>query len=251
MALLKTINQGTFEQSETAIHDLGDMFIDSKARTWVYSLDDGSGLTQYNTLANTAGAGVDTVANNTVIVNRHGKDYGLTNQISDASFSSAAGDKLGWLGVVDDGTGEGSMFVVEDNSDVMGYVNWNNSVETVNSGTGVTLAVGTSDIEMFHPHHCKQAVVNEQRPIIGVTPIDVTADYYFWRQVNGPCFVLMHAANPTVGLHVVVDDAGVTAGTLRIVTDEEVDDVQICGVVTSLSSASTAGKGAWIMLNVG
>jgi len=73
-------------------------------------------------------------------------------------------------------------------------------------------------------------------PLIGVNPIPVTANYYFWLQTWGPAPVLQTAAFD-INLPVVGDSA--TAGAAqKLSSDAEVQDQFVVGQVLSVASGS-------------
>ncbi len=106
-------------------------------------------------------------------------------------------------------------------------------------GTALTTA-GNSDITLYSPDLVeKAAVTNKKQVVLGVTPIDVTSGYYFWRQVSGLCLV-KHGATTAAGAALIPGDdtegQAVTAGA-----DEDVGDVSPFGIaLTDSPSNDTA-----------
>ncbi len=251
MAMLYSIKQKTGEQSENAVHSLGDQYIDHYGRTWVYSVAS-AGVTQFNSLGLTAAVGADVVTDAAAAITVKGKTYATGKQLYKSSVGWTVGTYTGYLGLLDDGTAEAAAittaFLVEGNSADTLYVDWNNN------GAAKTLAAADDDIEMFNPNSVIQFPANGQTttPCVGVAPITVTAAYYFWRQTRGICFVLVEGADPTEGQHATVDAAGTTAGnTMAAAAGDEMDDVSIVGTLTSLSSETSGNLGAWVWLNIG
>ncbi len=244
MALLENISDSIYDESDVPLHQLGDMWIDQYSRRYIYSLATAA-ITQYKVIDAAAAVGVDAVANGATELRWNGKKYGTTNQIYKTSAGWTVGAYDGYLGIVDDGTGEGNAFLIEHNTADTLFVTWNNG------DSGVTLAVADSDVEFWHPDKVLTSVANTHGPTAGVAPIAVTDAYYFWRQVRGPCFVLITAAALGAGIHIVRDDAATTAGTFRSTANaDDMDDATLYGTSTSLTSATTAARGSYVILNL-
>jgi hypothetical protein len=83
--------------------------------------------------------------------------------------------------------------------------------------------------------------------ILGVAPIAVTAEYYFWLQTSGPASVLQGGANqPAAGFVAVASDG--TAGAAEILDIATIAESLAIG--HCLSSTTTSGDHCVVMLNL-
>ena len=75
--------------------------------------------------------------------------------------------------------------------------------------TGLAVAVGASATVTLLKHPCDSVIIHPSPPtacVIGVPNIAVTASYYFWAQVYGPCSVLTDGTI-VAGKTVMISDA--------------------------------------------
>ncbi len=83
--------------------------------------------------------------------------------------------------------------------------------------------------------------------VLGVAPIDVTADYYFWVQTSGPAAVVQAAANePAAGKIAVASEN--TAGAAEILDIGDIAESFALG--HCISSTVEAADHCVIMLNL-
>ena len=122
--------------------------------------------------------------------------------------------------IVQDGTGEGEMYTIKDNA-----------TPTVNASTGFDVKVGIADtggIRTAIPSASDFSAVlnkysgtivfpnNPTAPCTGVNNIAVTAYYYYWAQVHGPCPILTAASTDTIVIGDEVAAGAVTAGAMSL-----------------------------------
>jgi hypothetical protein len=133
--------------------------------------------------------------------------------VSDTAF--AAHDLIDGYMYVPDGTGEGNMYIIKDNK-----VSTSNAtsgsdtlVDIADAGGIRTAIVAASDVTLWKNKY-KDVIVfptNPTGPATGVTMTAVTANYFFWAQVRGPCPVIMGATD-TIVIGDMVGCGGTTAG---------------------------------------
>ena len=103
-------------------------------------------------------------------------------------------------------------------------------VTAFEAGTLVTLH--------FHPY---SAVIVHPSPntaaIVGCPNIPVTADYYFWAQVSGPCPVLGEGTL-TIGEHVRASDASLDGSVEALIRAGSSEDEQDVGVVMNVGATT-------------
>jgi len=210
------VSQLISEISATAVFDLGDSYEDDRGK-FIYSWAGGA-ITQYQTLTMDTAVGVDTVTSGAAVAAYLGKKYGTHSIITDdaSGFTSGALYK-GYWGVVDDSStaGEkGQGFRVADNDADNLFLE---------APLTTLLADADVDITLFNPHRVKPVVTNALNAPVGVAPVSVTDEYYFWRQVAGIATVLVAGTTNTAGLSVGVTAEANGAGILAIAQSSYLD----------------------------
>jgi len=199
---LERIAQSLFEQSSTAKHVLGDTY-EWEGRIFRYSkageaLSKGHILTPLATPTYT----VDAVATNTAAEDSLYGRMAISQvvDVADAGATVAAGALAGMMLFVDDGLGEGQAEWIIGNT--AGASGSSMKIYLAAALTTALTAAGVSDITIYTDQVVeKAAITSANQIIVGVAPIAVTKDYYFWRQIYGMCFVL-HGGTTAAGLHI-------------------------------------------------
>jgi hypothetical protein len=118
---------------------------------------------------------------------------------------------------VNDGTGEGHCYKIKSHP-AHTHASSPNCVMTLHDPIVIALvASGTSQVSLAHSKYEKIKVAPGTTPMtgqtVGVPPIAVTADYYFWNQVSGPAAVLV-SGTVVIGDSVCHTISGGTAGAV-------------------------------------
>ncbi len=128
---------------------------------------------------------------------------------------------------VPDGTGEGNMYLIKDNkvgvANTVGPSGYDIVIEIADTGGIRTAIVAASDVTVFKNKY-KDVIVfptNPTGPCVGVCMTAITASYFFWSQVRGPCPVLNASDTLVIGDRVCV---GVTAGAAALPDDDATAD---------------------------
>lgn len=114
----------------------------------------------------------------------------------------------------------------------------------------VVVALTTNGQAGLRKHPCDEVIVNPTTPtgvITGVSPMPVTADFYFWQQVRGSCAVLINGT-PLVGQLVT---AGVsTAGSVDVHPLNSVDGSGQQQVVGRVETVMGSGEFGGVYLSI-
>ena len=119
-----------------------------------------------------------------------------------------------------DGTGQGEMYTVKDNK--VGVDNATTGYDIVcdiaDTGGIRTALAAASDFSVMLNKYSGTIVfpTNPTAPCTGVNNIAVTAYYYYWSQVHGPCPILTAASTDTIIIGDEVAAGCVTAGAMAL-----------------------------------
>ncbi len=233
------VTQNLNEVRASAVFDLGDIYHDNgNTYQYAYASED---LTQGATLTLTACTGVDLVATGSVGATRYkGRKYAGMERITQAA-AFTAGAHEGWIGFVDDGTGEGQGFEVVNND--TGTLYLEDAIITA-----LTVA-GTSDISLYNPHSMREIDASTDEAVCGIAQVavDFSVTPYFWMQTSGVAPVLNGATNATAGLCMVTGDntAGTTAAS---VATTYFDTAAIVG--TCITACGADDVPIWLKLRI-
>ena len=203
-------NQSLFEESSTQKHKIGTVRRLSDGRTFVYAKNGSSALS----------AGKLCVAA-TIVANHVNQVVGDDAAIGDrvvkvdlgATALTANQYQDGYL-IINDATGEGHTYKVR------GHAAANASDTSVPiylyDGLLVALTADTSEYSLMkHPYDSVVVSVTDQADMpVGIPPIAVTADYYFWIQTWGCCSAL---ADETLAVGRALTTGTGVAGALEVV----------------------------------
>ena len=130
---------------------------------------------------------------------------------------------------INDGTGEGQMFKIKGHAAVDAGVS---TACTLNLFDAVSTALASADSKADLITNVYDDLIiapaAETGAVVGVTVIDMTAAYYGWVQIGGPCAVLQ-VGTVVLGNNVV--RSGGTAGGVAPATDDLLTDLGECMVV--------------------
>jgi len=198
--------QGIYEMSETAKAELSTRLAFSDGRVFRYAKAGATALapgklSKVGALAAQINKAVEAA------VAAGGKVVSLTTS---SAITTAA---EGYL-VINDAAGEGILYKIKKTA----------ANATTSTSTDVTLydpiatALTTSSegSVLYNPYEQVEIISAATDLIVGVSPITVTAEYYFWLQTWGPC-ALWSEGTPAVGLQVFPGLNSGVAGTSDIV----------------------------------
>jgi hypothetical protein len=187
MATKNSFGQKWYQQSASQKEELGTLLTLNDGRVFAYAKAGGTALAASKLMLTAA---VSSSANDEVVA--------ATSAIGAKSVSvtfggamSASAYKDGFLHVNDD-TGEGHVYGIKDHAagTTAVIVHLKDPVRVaITAGAGtVTLTKHPQDGVVVLPAATAAAVGAPA----GIPPIPVTASYYFWNQVKGPCAALVH-----------------------------------------------------------
>ena len=191
---MRCFAQGVYDESSTKKEDLGTLRIDHLGQKWRYA--------RAGTTALAAGRLVVGVAINAahaaeaitaaVAIGTRNLTLAVTSGVAIAVNELAGGQFI-----IDAGTGIGHSYVIDANT----------AITTATTSIDISLKRGlkvaldtTSTFTLARPEFYGAIISTTQTlPIIGVTPIAVTASYYFWALRNGLVGILTDTTVTTVG----------------------------------------------------
>lgn len=206
-----SFRQGIYAQSSTAREKVGTIRITRDGRKFRYSKCGATGIAVGKM---TLMADVAANVSNQAAAAAGAAAIGAT-QITFAAGGAvtyAADYFAGGMLVINDATGEGAQYEIAGST-------------AVAAGTSITLTlaralnvaiVSTSEWSLVHnPGMAVITSTDEENHPTGVTPIAVTAAYYFWAQVGGVATVLV---NGTIAVWDMVVP-GAVAGSVKVIPD--------------------------------
>jgi hypothetical protein len=120
---------------------------------------------------------------------------------------------------------------------------------TLTLNDALRVAVVDADEYSIIKHPCKDLIIAPTTLTSapsGVAPIAVTANFYFWNQVKGPCAVLADATL-VVGDNVTPSkDAGPVAGAVEASTEA----TSVAAIIGTVLTIGTTAETAFIMLAI-
>lgn len=212
-----------YSQSSTPVHQLGAKGISPDGRIFRYAKASSTGIA----------VGKLCIAAD-ITANHEDLAFATAGAIGDKSVSITVGATAvaaneydgGTLHIIDD-TGEGHTFLIEkhgasDGSEaVTFYIKPGLEVATTTSTT-VTLARNKNMNVLISDGTLTDVPV-------GVTPIAVTASYYFWIQTGGPATCLVDANDTTAGSPITIGDTNTGAVETRDGAGEPIVGIQPAG----------------------
>src|SRR3990167_4708035 len=192
--------QDVFVESATPTHPVGTKAITSDGRTWRYAKNASTALT-----TGVLCVQADLSANHEDVPFQTAGVIGDTSiALTIATTSVAANEYVDGYAVVIDDTGEGRAHLITAHGTGTGTV-------TFYIKPGLLLATTTSTTVCLVRNPWMDVVINDSTQTdlpAGVTPMAITADYYFWIQTGGVTAVLASGTNtPTAGSPVTIGEA--------------------------------------------
>lgn len=212
---------------------LGDRGQTPDGRQWVY-VKANEALTKHHVATRIANTDVDTVYSST-------DGAGLKTRITEASAGWTVGQFADAYGCVDDGTGEGQIFKVEDNTaDTLRLY------RDYALSTALTVAAA-DDIVLARPYLAEKVAISTLNQIlIGVAQVAFAASDYGWLLYRGIGGVLM--GDTAVANEQVTPGDDTEGEAIAITNGETPDDISIVGRVVVANT--TADKAALVDVNV-
>jgi len=245
LQLLKEINimkqrgfaQGIFQQSSKKKEELGTLRIGSNGKAYRYALCGAADIPagRFCVGVAIAAAHQNEAILETVAVGTKSLTVTVTAGTAIAENELADGEFL-----INDGTGEGHSYEIESNTAI------------TTAGTAVTLALrrgikvaldATSEFTLVrNPFYGAVQSATQTLPLIGVTPIAVTAGYYFWAQRTGMCAIYSGTTVPVTGQTFAQE--GVAGGITVSTSSDVIPDIGRC----IYAAAATEYSPCWLSL---
>jgi hypothetical protein len=210
MDYLNSSVQGIKEESSVALHALGQEYYPDgpTGRKFKYAKAGATALV--------AGKLCQAPAPDTDVVNvtvAASAAIGAKQVTIDAGGAVAAGAFNDGFLYINDATGEGVTAYVIDHHDTMAAAG--EMVVYLKSALKVAVTVDVSEATLCANKYNGLIVAPTTltSQVVGVAPIAVTANYYFWLQVAGPCYTLI---NGTPGIGLAVTAGSTTAGSVDL-----------------------------------
>jgi hypothetical protein len=150
---------------------------------------------------------------------------------------------------VNDNAGQGEVYRVKSNTAVASAAGCEITIDE-SDGTRTALTSSSQFGLMYSPYKGVKIIDGDGTMTtgpIGVTPIPVTASYYFWAQTSGPAAVLSGAATFVIGDAVGISKAD-EDGTADLWDASTEEDSRPIG--TSMGVASVNTEYGWVMLAI-
>lgn len=229
--------QGIKKESATQKHKLGEFRRLEDGRCFVYCANAAVALAAGAVLQ---AAAPDSNAHNEAIA--AAAAIGATElTVTFGGAVTANAYKEGYVHI-NDATGEGHIYKVKEHAAGTSSV-----TVYLEEPIEVALVASTSEIT-FTKHPCKDVIVFPTTATsvpIGVPLIVVTASYYFWAQVKGPCPVLTDGT-VVIGQHVRVSDG--TAGAVEPLDRDGTAEDEAC--IGTVMQVNATGEYSLIMLDI-
>lgn len=201
------IKQGIYEISSTSKGDIGSLMEFEDGRKFVYSLNGADTLTPGAFIQGP----VENASDEAIAIAVSGVVGDTTITITTGRSIAANEFKDGYLVIEDTAAGViGHMRKIKSHPAADSSASL---VITVYDAFTDTTTAGTDTVNMIENPYNGVMLNNSTTdgPLLGVAPCDVTAAYYFWLQVAGPCSMIAGEASLKVGGLVVVDAVAGTA----------------------------------------
>lgn len=173
-------------------------------------------------------------------------DLQFTETITAAAAEYAENHFRGGYLQINDATGEGHQYLIDSST----YVALGGTSITLGLAEPIRVALVATTSEFTIAKSPWQGVavsdVEENLPV-GVAPIVVTANYYYWAQTHGPAIVCVDGT-PAVGTVMVL--SGAVAGNLKaIATPLDVDMCYQCGIMWGTAGADGEFKPVFLTID--
>jgi hypothetical protein len=226
MATKNSFAQKWYQESATQKEELGTLMTTNDGRVFAYALNAAVALAAGKL---TQAAAPDSNAHNEAIA--AAAAIGVkTLSVTFGGAVVASAYKDGYMHVNDE-AGEGHIYGVKDHAAGTSTV-----AVFLKDPIRVALVASTSEIT-FTKHPQKEVIVLPTTATsipVGVPPIAVTASYYFWNQVKGPC-ALLTDGTIVIGQHVRLSD-GVAGAVEPLDRDGTAEDEACVGTVLQVNA---------------
>jgi hypothetical protein len=237
-----------FHPTATKKFPLGARAESRDGRVWRYCEEAGNGLTkcQINQAAAGTGGWQNEVQTNNPSIAILGAKVVTVTLTTTAAKDAFIGAYL----TIEDGTGENEMYVIKSNK--VGTANATTGFDVVleiADAGGIRVAFEAASELTITVNNYKDVIVFPTDPTgvcVGVNHVAVTASYFFWAQVHGPCAVTNGSDTIIVG-DVVVAGAQ-AAGVLAIPDNGTASEGDT--VVGHVMRAAGSGETALVFLNI-
>jgi hypothetical protein len=223
------VAQGLYEESSSALHNLGEIVHSNDGRAFRYCKAGGTALAA-GTLQQSSAQ--DTSDHNIAVAVT---SAGATSITTVGTVTVTANQYAGGFVTIADDAGEGYMYRIK------GHAAATAAVVTLNLDDEVQVAL-TADTTIDIVKNPYDAVIINPTTIssapVGVAVKALTAAYYGWLQVSGPCSVLADGGL-TVGTDVVASDN--VAGAVEVTADGTPEILSVVG--TAMIAATNTEYG--------
>lgn len=212
-----TVAQGLYDESSSAQHNLGELIHSNDGRAFRYCKAGGTALAAGKLQQSSA---QDTGDHNLAIA---AAAIGATSVVTTGTVTVTANQYADGFLLVADDAGEGYMYGISSHAAATAAVVTLNLKDTIKvaltTDTTIDLVKNPYDAVIINPTTISSSPA-------GVAVKALTAAYYGWLQVSGPCSVLADGAL-TVGTDVVASDN--VAGAVEVTADGTPEILSVVG----------------------
>lgn len=211
------VAQGLYQESSTALHSLGELVHANDGRAFRYCKAGGTALAAGKLQQSSA---QDTGDHNLAIA---ASAAGATTIVTTGTVTVTANQYAGGLALIADDAGEGYAYKISSHAAATA------AVVTLNLEDPIVVALTTSTTVDLVKNPYDAVIINPTTITsspAGVAVKALTAAYFGWLQVSGPCSVLADGAL-TVGTDVVASDN--VAGAVEVTADGTPEILSVVG----------------------
>ena len=225
----QVVSQGLYEESSSALHNLGELVHSNDGRAFRYCKAGGTALAAGKLQQSSA---QDTGDHNVAVA---ATAAGATSITTTGTVTVTANQYAGGFVTIADDAGEGYMYRISSHAAATA------AVVTLNLADEVQVALTTDTTIDIVKNPYDGVIVNPttiSSSVAGVAVKAITAAYYGWLQVTGPASVL-DDGGLAVGISVVASDN--VAGAVEAIADGAAELLQIVGQAMVASSDTEYG----------
>lgn len=227
---VQVVAQGIFEESDSALHNLGELVHSNDGRAFRYVKAGGTALAAGKLQQSSA---QDTGDQNLAIA---AAAAGASQIVTTGTVTVTANQYAGGFAIIADDAGEGYLYGISSHAAATA------AVLTLNLSDEIQVALTTSTTVDLVKNPFDGLIVNPTTPSgvpVGVAVKAITASYFGWLQVKGTASVLADGGL-TVGTDVVASDN--VAGAVEITADGTPEILSVVG--TAITAATDTEYGA-------
>jgi hypothetical protein len=214
--------QGLYQISSSAKEMVGTMRVTRDGRIFRYAKAGGTALVAGR--CSVAPAIAADVMNEACAGAHALGDLQFTETITAAAAAYAENEFRGGFLQINDATGEGHQYMIDSSTAVA--IGGTSITLTLAEAIRVALVAATSEFTLAKSPWFGAAVSSTEENLpIGIAPVPVTANYYYWAQTHGPALCTV-SGTPAVGTVLTLDDA--TAGNLKAIATPLDIDIAYC-----------------------